>query len=124
VIDKDTRIKLTLWSSGSSFSDRVLQPLGDREQSHCLCGRPRGIDVQMEVVVGGSQNKETSVDPISRIGMDTSKHISQLFTGLRGLIAGSAKQLRRKDMVAFFANLPPTVIAIEACGASHHCARC
>jgi transposase len=26
-------------------------------------------------------------------------------------------------MVAFFAKLPPTVIAIEACGASHHCAR-
>jgi transposase len=26
-------------------------------------------------------------------------------------------------MVAFFANLPPTVIAVEACGASHHWAR-
>ena len=25
--------------------------------------------------------------------------------------------------MAFFAKLPPTVIAIEACGASHHCAR-
>ena len=26
-------------------------------------------------------------------------------------------------MVAFFANLAPTVIAVEACGASHHWAR-
>jgi transposase len=55
--------------------------------------------------------------------MDTSKHIFQL----HGVNAAEApvlrKKLRRKDMVAFFAKLPPTVIAIEACGSSHHCAR-
>jgi len=33
------------------------------------------------------------------------------------------KKLRRKEMVAFFEKLAPTVIAIEACGASHHLAR-
>jgi hypothetical protein len=33
------------------------------------------------------------------------------------------KKLRRKEMVAFFEKLAPTVIAIEACGASHHWAR-
>jgi transposase len=33
------------------------------------------------------------------------------------------KKLRRKDMVALFEKLPPTVIAIEACGASRHIAR-
>jgi transposase len=33
------------------------------------------------------------------------------------------KKLRRKEMVAFFERLAPTVIAIEACGASHHLAR-
>jgi transposase len=31
------------------------------------------------------------------------------------------RKLRRKEMVAFFEKLAPTVIAIEACGASHHC---
>jgi transposase len=55
--------------------------------------------------------------------MDTSKHIFQL----HGVDVAEApvlrKKLRRKDMVAFFAKLPPTVIAIEACGSSHHCAR-
>ena len=30
------------------------------------------------------------------------------------------KAFRRKDMIAFFEALPPTVIGIEACGASHH----
>jgi transposase len=33
------------------------------------------------------------------------------------------KKLRRKEMVTFFEKLPPTVIAIEACGASHQLAR-
>jgi transposase len=55
--------------------------------------------------------------------MDTSKHIFQL----HGVDAAEApilrKKLRRKDMMVFFAKLPPTVVAIEACGASHHCAR-
>ncbi len=63
------------------------------------------------------------MDHVSRIGMDTSKHIFQL----HGVNAAEApvlrKKLRRKEMVAFFGKLPPTVIAIEACGASHHWAR-
>jgi transposase len=33
------------------------------------------------------------------------------------------KRLRRKEVAAFFEKLPPTVIAIEACGGSHHWAR-
>jgi transposase len=63
------------------------------------------------------------VEKISRIGMDTSKHIFQL----HGVNAAEApvlrKKLRRKDMAAFFEKLAPTEIAIEACGASHHSAR-
>ena len=63
------------------------------------------------------------MDQISRIGMDTSKHIFQL----HGVNAAEApvlrKKPRRKDMAAFFEKLAPTEIAIEACGASHHCAR-
>ena len=57
------------------------------------------------------------------MGMDTSKHIFQL----HGVTAADEpvlrKKLRRKDMVTFFEKLAPTVIAIEACGASHHWAR-
>jgi transposase len=55
--------------------------------------------------------------------MDTSKHIFQL----HGVNAAEAvvlrKKLKRKEMVAFFKALAPTVIAIEACGSSHHWAR-
>ena len=57
------------------------------------------------------------MEQIIRIGMDTSKHVFQL----HGVNAAEApvlrKKLRRKEMVAFFEKLAPTVIAIEACGA-------
>jgi transposase len=63
------------------------------------------------------------VEQITRIGMDTSKHVFQL----HGVDATEEpvlrKKLRRKEMIAFFEKLPPTVVAIEACGGSHHWAR-
>ncbi|WP_027690274.1 IS110 family transposase, partial [Rhizobium leguminosarum] len=63
------------------------------------------------------------MDQIIRIGMDTSKHVFQL----HGVNAAERpilrKKMRRKEMVDFFATCPPTVIAIEACAASHHWAR-
>jgi transposase len=63
------------------------------------------------------------VKQIIRIGMDTSKHIFQL----HGVDAAEQvvlrKRLGRKQMVAFFAKLPPTVIGMEACGAAHYWAR-
>ncbi len=33
------------------------------------------------------------------------------------------KQLRREQLVVFFANLPACLIGIEACGGAHHWAR-
>src|SRR5271167_2932296 len=77
---------------------------------------------QNEVAVDLRQRRP-SVEQISRIGMDTSKHIFQLHgvnTAERPVLR---KKLRRKEMFAFLEQLAPTVIAIEACGASHHCAR-
>src|ERR1700687_3096687 len=70
-----------------------------------------------------SQTREPSVNQIIRIGMDTSKHIFQL----HGVDAAERpvlrKRLRRREVVGFFAKLPPTVIGIEACGAAHYWAR-
>ena len=63
------------------------------------------------------------MEQVSRIGMDTSKHIFQL----HGVDAAERpvlrRKLRRRDMIAFFERLAPTRVAIEACGASHHWAR-
>ena len=63
------------------------------------------------------------MEHVSRIGMDTSKHIFQLHGVNAAERSVLRKKLRRKDMVTFFERLTPTVIAIEACGASHHWAR-
>src|SRR5256885_1518156 len=63
------------------------------------------------------------MDQLIRIGMDTSKRIFQL----HGVDAAERPVLRRKlsreQMVTFFERLPPTLVAMEACGAAHHWAR-
>ena len=63
------------------------------------------------------------MDKIIRIGMDTSKHVFQL----HGVNAAEKpvvrKKMRRKEMIDFFTTCSPTLIAIEACGGSHHWAR-
>src|ERR1700732_2912631 len=70
-----------------------------------------------------SQTREPSVNQIIRIGMDTSKHFFQL----HGVDAAERpvlrRKLRRNEVLAFFAKLPPTVIGMEACGAAHYWAR-
>ncbi len=54
-----------------------------------------------------------------RIGMDTSKKVFQI----HGVDAEERVALSRHQMIRFFEKLPPTMIGIEACGASHHWAR-
>lgn len=65
---------------------------------------------------------EITTTPI-RIGMDTSKSVFQL----HGVDAEEEvvvrRQFRRTEIVRYFEKLPPTLIAIESCGSSHHWAR-
>src|SRR3954449_3747625 len=70
-----------------------------------------------------SQTREPSMDQIIRIGMDTSKHFFQLH-GVDGAERPVLRRkLRRNEVLAFFAKLPPTVIGMEACGAAHYWGR-
>src|SRR5664279_695067 len=87
----------------------------DGPRRHRMC--------QNEVVCVDLKQRRPSVEQISRIGMDTSKHVFQLHGVNAAGVTVLRKKLRRKEMVAFFQTLPPTVIGIEACGASHHLAR-
>lgn len=63
------------------------------------------------------------MEQITRIGMDTSKSVFQL----HGVNASEQpvlrKKLSRREMVKFFEKTPPTTVALEACGGSHHWAR-
>jgi transposase len=63
------------------------------------------------------------VDQITRIFIDTSKSVFQLH-GVNGAEEPVLRRrLTRAQMVGFFSKLEPTVIGLEACGASHHWAR-
>ncbi|MBT0671574.1 IS110 family transposase [Novosphingobium profundi] len=63
------------------------------------------------------------MEQIIRIGMDTSKNVFQLHGVNSAEQPVLRKKLTRREMVRFFEKLPPTVVAIEACGSAHHWAR-
>lgn len=63
------------------------------------------------------------MEKLIRIGIDTSKSVFQLHGVNAAEDVVLRKKLRRKELVGFLSRLEPTVIAIEACGASHHWAR-
>src|SRR5262247_3235529 len=77
---------------------------------------------QNEVVADLIQ-EEPSVNDLIRIGMDTSKSVFVL----HGVDAAEQpvlrRTLRRRQVIEFFARLPPTQVGMEACGAAHHWAR-
>jgi len=60
---------------------------------------------------------------ITTIGIDLAKNVFQVHgVNEHGKVAVK-KQLKREQMAAFFANLPPCLIGMEACGGAHHWAR-
>ena len=60
---------------------------------------------------------------ITTIGIDLAKEIFQIHgVDGRGKVA-VRKQVKRKDMARFFANLEPCLIGMEACGSAHYWAR-
>jgi transposase len=60
---------------------------------------------------------------ITTIGLDIAKHVFQV----HGIDANEKvvvrKRLRRSQVIAYFAVLPPCLIGMEACATSHHWAR-
>jgi len=60
---------------------------------------------------------------ITTIGIDLAKTVFQVHgVNERGKPV-LRKQLKRKDVVAYFANLEPCLIGMEACGSAHYWAR-
>jgi len=60
---------------------------------------------------------------ITTIGIDLAKNIFQVHGVDEHGKAVLRKQLKRKDVVKFFANLEPCLIGMEACGSAHYWAR-
>ena len=63
------------------------------------------------------------MEKIIRIGIDTSKQVFQLHGVNASEQVVLRKKLRRSEIEKFFEKLEPTLIGMEACGASHYWAR-
>lgn len=60
---------------------------------------------------------------ITTLGIDLAKDVFQLHGVNEFGKPVIKKQLKREQMAAFFVNLPPCLIGMEACGSAHHWAR-
>lgn len=60
---------------------------------------------------------------ITVLGIDLAKSVFQLHGVNQGGKAVLRKKLLRSQLIPFFANLPPCLIGMEACGGSNHWAR-
>jgi transposase len=60
---------------------------------------------------------------ITTIGIDLAKNVFQVHGINERGQAVLKKQLNRSQVMAFFANLPPCLIGMEACSSAHHWAR-
>jgi transposase len=74
-------------------------------------------------VVEDPQTKEPSMEKLIRIGIDTSKSVFQLHGVNAAEQAVVRKKLRRAQLAGWLARQEPTLVGLEACGASHHWAR-
>jgi transposase len=60
---------------------------------------------------------------VSTIGLDIAKRVFQVHgVDERGSVT-VRRQLRRAEVIAFFAKLPPCLVGLEACGTAHHWGR-
>ena len=65
----------------------------------------------------------TDLSSVTTVRLDLAKHVFQVHAiGVFGRVI-VAKALRRKDGLAFFAQLPECLVGMEACGSAHHWAR-
>jgi transposase len=57
---------------------------------------------------------------ITTIGLDLAKKVFQVHgVDAEGKVV-VARKLRRKEVLAFFARLPPCLVGMEACGSAHY----
>jgi transposase len=75
------------------------------------------------VVVEDHHEREPSMSKVTTIGLDLAKHVFQVHAvdETDGLVM--RRPLRRGQVLAFFAGLPPCLIGMEACATAHYWAR-
>jgi transposase len=108
-VNTDGRREVLGMATGASEADGVDGP---RPASACQGGE-----------LSSTTTRRPSVMQVATIGVDLAKHVFQLHgVGPDGAVVLRQK-LRRAQVVAFFAKLPPCLVGMEACGTAHHWAR-
>jgi transposase len=60
---------------------------------------------------------------VTTVGFDLAKNVFQLHAVDASGRVVAAVALRRKEVLLFFAKLPPCLVGLEACSSAHHWAR-
>jgi transposase len=61
-----------------------------------------------------------SLSTVTRVGLDLAKRVFQVHAvDAKGELV-VAHKLTRSQLIPFFAELPPCVVAMEACSSAHH----
>src|ERR671916_1259302 len=63
--------------------------------------------------------QEASMNQVNTVGLDLAKHIFQLHGADSAGAVVFRQKLRRGQLLAFLATLPPCTVAMEACGSAH-----
>src|SRR5436189_5636623 len=63
------------------------------------------------------------MNQVSTVGLDLAKYIFQLHGADSAGAVVARKMLRRGQLLAFLATLPPCTVAMEACGSAHYWCR-
>ena len=64
-----------------------------------------------------------NLSTVTRVGLDLAKRVFQVHAvDAKGEIV-MARKLTRSQLIPFFAELPPCVVAMEACSSAHHWGR-
>ena len=90
-------------------------------------GAPNGISVPRWSLskphLKGKPSMSKSIrnlSTVTRVGLDLAKRVFQVHAvDARGEIV-VARKLTRSQLIPFFAELPPCVVAMEACSSAHH----
>ena len=64
--------------------------------------------------------QEASMSQVSTVGLDLAKYVFQLHGADSAGTVVFRKKLRRGQLLAFLATLPPCTVALEACGSAHY----
>lgn len=71
-----------------------------------------------------STSREDGVmNEVSVIGLDLAKHVFQVHGITANGEVAIRKTLRRSQLISFFANCPPCLVGMEACGGAHYWSR-